>query len=467
MATINGDSDQLPLRELEDRLCTLAGQIAAATAEFLRLLADFEAREGWSGPGIISCAHWLSWRCGMSHGTAREHVRVARALRSLPATADTFAAGRLSFSKVRAITRVATPDTEHELVDLGLSSTAGQLERIVRALPAAVPDLVPTAAPRAEPRPPRLGWEWCEDGTLRVSGRLSPEDGAALLAMLRATAETRTADGAAQPTSVQPETATADPAVSASVSTREGEAGSFSSPVVGDACNVALERLRTEQDPSKAPAEVVVHVDADLLTGLRAEAHRGTGSCQVDGGPALTLSVVERLACDGGVRLTTHGSDGRTLDMGRRRRRPTPKQFRALRRRDGGCAMPGCSRTRFLHAHHVRFWSRGGHTTMDNLVLLCGEHHRALHDGAFSIVALGRQRFRFVSASGTTIEWAPAMQGSGHVIAAAYPNVTPESLTPSWDGEPMSPECVDSVITRYAWVRHAEQTGDHPWATAA
>jgi len=445
-------SEPLPLPELEQRLCTLAGQIAAATAQFLRLLGDFDEREGWSGPGVVSCAHWLSWRCGMSLRTAREHVRMARALRSLPATAETFAAGRLSFSKVRAITRVATPDTEGELVEVALSATAGQLDKITRALPVAVPELVPSAAPRDRPSPPRLGWEWCEDGTLRVSGRLSAEDGAALLAMLRASAEAREA-------AEKPEAAD-------STSAREGAAGSFASAVVGDGCNVALDHLRTEQDASKAPAEVVVHVDADLLTGLREEADRGTGRCNVEGGPALTVQVVERLACDGAVRLTTHGSDGRTLDVGHRRRRPTPKQFSALRRRDGGCAAPGCSRTRFLHAHHVQFWSRGGPTSLDNLVLLCGQHHRALHDGAFSIVRLGRQRFRFVSSSGATVEYAPPMRGTVTGLAAAYSHMTDDALT-SWDGEPMSPDCVDSIIHCYAWMRRAEQDRHRLGAAAA
>jgi len=445
--------EPMPLPALEQAICTLAGRIAAATAEFLRLLGEYDEREGWAGPGIASCAHWLSWRCGMSLTTAREHVRVARALRSLPATAQTFAAGRLSYSKVRAIARVATPHTEAELTEVALTSTAGQLDKIVHALPRAVPELVPSAAPRPEPRPLRMAWEWCEDETLRVSGRLNPEDGAALLAMLRASAAAREAP--------------ADPEVADSTSAREGAAGSFASAVVGDGSNMALDRLRTEQDPSAAPAEVVVHVDADLLTGLREEADRGTGRCHVEGGPALALSVVERLACDGAVRLTTHGSDGRTLDIGNRRRRPTPKQFAALRRRDGRCALPGCSRTRFLHAHHVTFWSRGGPTSLDNLVLLCGQHHRALHDGAFSMVRLGRQRFRFLSPNGAAVDYAPPMRGIASAVAAAYTHVTDESLTPDWDGEPMSPDCIDTIIDRYAWIRRAEQADRDVWAAAA
>jgi len=74
MSTAN---EVVPLAQLENRLCTLAGRIAAATAEFLGLLREFDEREGWAGPGILSCAHWLSWRCGMSLYTARDHVRVA------------------------------------------------------------------------------------------------------------------------------------------------------------------------------------------------------------------------------------------------------------------------------------------------------------------------------------------------------------------------------------------------------
>src|SRR5690606_14642407 len=109
---------------LGDELALLAAHIAAATCRFLVLLGEFDAREGWGGAGILSCAHWLGWRCGMSPGTAREHVRVARALRDLPLTVEAFGAGRLSYSKVRAITRVASPDTEADLLNTALHASA-------------------------------------------------------------------------------------------------------------------------------------------------------------------------------------------------------------------------------------------------------------------------------------------------------------------------------------------------------
>jgi hypothetical protein len=99
----------VPLERLEAQICELAGHLAAATCRFLVLLGDFDARRGWASWEMTSCAAWLSWKCQMSSGTAREHVRVARALRELPVIRGEFGAGRLSYAKVRALTRIAAP----------------------------------------------------------------------------------------------------------------------------------------------------------------------------------------------------------------------------------------------------------------------------------------------------------------------------------------------------------------------
>lgn len=122
----------LDIDELADGICLRAGRIAAAEAELLTWIAEFDRREGWAGPGMLSCAHWLSWRIGLSPGAAREKVRVARRLEDLPAVGAAFAAGHLSYSKVRALTRVAQPDDGIDWVDVGRNSSAAQLERIVR-----------------------------------------------------------------------------------------------------------------------------------------------------------------------------------------------------------------------------------------------------------------------------------------------------------------------------------------------
>src|SRR5215831_10516368 len=124
---------RVPLERLEAQICELAGHLAAATCRFLVLLADFDARRGWASWEMNSCAQWLSWKCQLSSGTAREHVRVARALRDLPVIRARFAAAKLSYAKVRALTRIATAATEAGLAELAGPMTANQLERFARA----------------------------------------------------------------------------------------------------------------------------------------------------------------------------------------------------------------------------------------------------------------------------------------------------------------------------------------------
>jgi hypothetical protein len=117
---------------LEQRVCELAAHLASGMCSFLLMVGELDRRRSWANWEAVSCAHWLSWRCGVGLAAAREQVRVARALAGLPLIRTEFAAGRLSYSKVRAVTRIATPELEQELVDLALASTAAQTERWVR-----------------------------------------------------------------------------------------------------------------------------------------------------------------------------------------------------------------------------------------------------------------------------------------------------------------------------------------------
>src|SRR5882672_6016751 len=119
------------LDRLGDEIAELSAHLDAATARLLDLIREFDAREGW-GNGFRSCADWLSWRVGFDKGAARERVRVARALGTLPRLARAFAGGEISYSKVRAVTRVATPETEEQLLGVARAGTAVHIERIVR-----------------------------------------------------------------------------------------------------------------------------------------------------------------------------------------------------------------------------------------------------------------------------------------------------------------------------------------------
>ena len=178
-----GPPGAVPLERLEAQICELAGHLTAATCRFLVLLADFDERRGWASWEMNSCAQWLSWKCQMSSGTAREHVRVARALRDLPVIRGEFAAARLSYAKVRALTRIATPDTDRGLAEIAGPMTGNQLERFARAH-----RQVSHADDAAAQIRRRLTWRFEDDGSLAGTFRLPPLQGAVLLQALRAAA---------------------------------------------------------------------------------------------------------------------------------------------------------------------------------------------------------------------------------------------------------------------------------------
>src|SRR5262245_27230985 len=119
------------LDRLGDEIAELFAHLDAATARLLDLIREFDARGGWN-TGFCSCAAWLAWRVGLAPGAAREKVRVARALGSLPRLSQALAQGEISYSKLRELTRAATPETEEQLLAVGRAGTAHHVERIVR-----------------------------------------------------------------------------------------------------------------------------------------------------------------------------------------------------------------------------------------------------------------------------------------------------------------------------------------------
>ncbi|ANY25396.1 HNH endonuclease [Gordonia terrae] len=387
---------------LEARVLGYAAQITALTADFFELVAELDERESWRGPGIHSLAHWLSWKAGIAARTAHEQVRVAKAIRELPVIRKAFREGRLTYSKVRALTRVATPEREPELVNLALSATASQLDRAVRAMG----QIDRNRGVEEGSRPPVEStgrWKWNDDGSLSVSLRLSPLDGARFLAgTVRAEYErTRTCD---------------DPDLPSVESVpRNTEPDSEMVP--------ARRRDLWRQVPSNVAPAVVAMADMvhegiampDLAPGAEILIHAGEGveSAHLDDGPGLSEAEMAEARCGASTREVVSrpvpGQPGKLalLGVGRRKRAPNKALVRALFVRDRCCQMPGCGRTRHLHAHHAVFWSAGGRTDPDNLILLCGSCHRALHRGEFSITAHGLQRFTFHRPDGAEIEVAP------------------------------------------------------------
>jgi hypothetical protein len=368
------------LKEIEREICALAAHIAAATCRWLELVAEFDERRGWAEWGIISCAHWLSWRCSMGLRAAHEHVRVARRLGELPLVREAFSKGELSYCKVRALTRAATPETEAGLLEIARHATGAQLEKLIRCYNGALSATLGAAQQALERR--YLKWSWEDDGSLRLEARLPADDGALVLNGLRAAEQDRCEEMATtEPMLVSPAgAARADALVAlARSAVRAAPAG----PAGADRC------------------ELVVHVDAETL------ASDDVGDrCHIADGPALAPETVRRLGCDAAV-VRIVERDGRPLSVGRRTRTIPPALRRALRSRDDGCRFPGCTHERFLHAHHIRHWARGGPTALENLVQLCSYHHRLVHEGGFRVESSGRGSVRFRRPDGRVLAPAP------------------------------------------------------------
>jgi hypothetical protein len=381
-----------PDSELGRDLCQLAAHRHAADAELARMAAELEDSEEWTG--FRSAAHWLSVFAGFDHRTGYELIGVGQALKDLPALAAAFAAGRLSLDKVRSITQVATPADQGIWIDLALQASASQLARICRAYRRA---LEADAPERAELHLAKRGlWAtWEDDGMLRVTARLTPEDGAKLLAAIDAALP--------RPDPQTPTEPVRDPAYDRWTAAR------------ADAL-VAIAEHALAGGPdglSSAPnaGQVVVHVDVGVLTGEQPD-----GRCHLENGPSLSRATALKLGCEARIVAITE-RDGLPIDVGRATRVISPRLRRALESRDGGCRFPGCGApARRADGHHIIPWALGGPTELDNLALQCGFHHTLVHEGAFRIVKEADGGLRFEDRWGRLIAPDPDLSGEARVL---------------------------------------------------
>jgi hypothetical protein len=250
-AVLATPSPTAELDRLGDEIAELSAHLDAATARLLTLIREFDARGGWN-TGFRSCAAWLGWRVGLNKGSARERVRVARALGTLPRVSEALARGELSYAKVRGITRVATPETEGRLLAVARAGTAEHVERIVRGWR--------QVDRRAEARKAvrqhaGRGLQVYEDaeGMVVVRGRLTPEAGALFRRALEAGREVLY-----QKAKRAPHVDAAEPA---------GHPPTMAQQRADALVLVAESALHHALDPG-APGEryqVVVHVDAEVL----------------------------------------------------------------------------------------------------------------------------------------------------------------------------------------------------------
>jgi 5-methylcytosine-specific restriction endonuclease McrA len=323
-------------------------------------------------------------------GAARERVRVARALGTLPALAAALGRGELSYAKVRALTRVATPETEARLLAVGRAGTAAHVERIVRGWRRV--DRQAEAREAARQHAGRALHVYQDaDGTVVVRGRLTPEAGALLLRALDAARETLYQQHRAA--SAAP--AAPDPAIEPPSRAQQQ----------ADALGLLAETaLHHALDPG-APGEryqVVVHVDAAVLADPQ-----HPGQSVLEEASHVSAETSRRLACDASRVVMRHDEDGRVVEVGARTRTIPPALRRALQHRDPSCRFPGCP-VRVGEGHHVRHWAQGGPTTLSNLALLCRRHHRAVHEEGYQVERLADGTLTFRRPDGRVLPDVPA-----------------------------------------------------------
>ena len=418
---------------LEDALQRLAANIDAAPWRLVELVVEFDRRGLWRDLGCRSCAHRLSARCGIAPGAAREKLRVGRALLALPATSEAFRRGELSYSKARAITRVADPDNEEALLGIAKHGSASHLERLVAAHRRNV-----RAHEREEERlrgaatsdQRSVSWHVDETGMLCLRARLAPEQGAAVVEAIEAASEALAADRA-------PDAPAGHADVSAETPAYEGPAEASARRRSRRRADALVELVAGRDAESPL---VTVLVDADALVDADDLPDRAATTCQVENGPALTLDAVRRLCCDGPLAAIVERG-GEVVGSGRRTRAISGSLSRAMRRRDGGaCTFPGCAAHRRLHGHHLVHWAEGGPTELANLTSLCPHCHRLVHEGGYTAVRGADGEVVFRTPAGAAIDpRAPAMASDGPIeadVAASGAEIDADTGW-RWDGSRM------------------------------
>jgi Domain of unknown function (DUF222)/HNH endonuclease len=426
----------------------VAAHMAAGECRWLQLVAEFDRREAWASWGCASTAHWLNYRCSIDLGAARERVRVARRLGELPLVTAAFSVGELSYSKVRAITRVATEANEELLVDLARSATASHVERMVRHY-RQVNKTIDQGESDAGDAPDLyedrfLSTQWNDDGSLSIRAKLPPAEGETVLAALR-----RACDALFRRRS---------PTADVSAETSDDDLGAESPPpadawgarqadaLVAMAETVVADGLRPGSGPNRHT--VVIHTTVDDLQG---DADEGAGAYLEDG-PVLGGETVRRLMCDSSIMFVLEGPDGTVINVSPRAPSIPAALSRAVKLRDDGCVFPGCTWKAFVDVHHIRHRADKGENSLANCSALCRVHHRMVHEGGFSMKTLAPGQFEFYRPDGTTLRQEPITVAAGDDWVRdfnARHGIVPssDSPVPDWDGiRPDYPYIIDLLL---------------------
>ncbi|MCB9614848.1 MAG: DUF222 domain-containing protein [Sandaracinus sp.] len=481
----NFDSDAA-----EEELATLSAHLDAATYRQLVLIRRLDESRHWAKAGAATCAAWLSYRIGMDLGTARDRLRVAHALATLPRVGDALRRGVVSYSKVRAIVRVATPANEEDLLEFAQYSTAAQLEKICRGVKQAQ-RLGEDGEPLDDAELARRAYESRDvtlrsrgDGTVQVVVTLLPDEAERVLSAVERMRDAMREESPARPpthadafvrlvdvgyadataraaeltygsppgTNLDDEAASERPSrhdVSAETPspdasrTRPADSRGDSRGDSRDDFRAVKRRKVSGGDTQRVVVQLAPHLlAAGLVTNL-------------DDGTWVSAETWRRVACDCALNVVLTDDAGSPLDVGRQTRTIPPALGRALDVRDGGrCRFPGCHHRRFLDRHHIDHWANGGATKLDNLVTLCTFHHQLVHEGGWHVALEGNDA-HFFRPDGTRLTWPlrSAVHFDGettgsNALEAAQSSLAigPETNRSRWNGKtPDYAACVAAV----------------------
>jgi hypothetical protein len=343
--------------------------IAAAQVALLRVIAEVDRRRAWRDSGARDLAHWLSIRYGMSWWKSDRWIKAAGALDNLPAITDALETGALGIDKVVELCRFATPETEGELIAWASDATCATIRRRADVeVRAALDETTGFERDRS------LRY-WYEDGGRRfgLEARMPSAQGAIVAKALERVVDQIPAMPA-QTDGVVVEARRADALLA-----------------------LCSQEIAADADADRAT--VVVHASLEALSGRR--------NAETEDGAVMPPEALQRLACDARIQVVAESDARDAIALGRTKREPSASMMRQLRHRDRGCRFPGCGSTAFANAHHIVWWSRGGATDLDNLLLICGFHHRLVHEHGWTIERADDGRFRWFRADGSRYRGGP------------------------------------------------------------
>ena len=373
------ESTRSDAEQLGAEITELCSYIYAAEARLLTLIRQFDEKEYWAQQGLCSCAHWLNFKCGIGMNAAREKLRVAHALGKLPKINEAFAKGAMSYSKARAITRIADETNEDYLLMIAEHGTAHHVEKLVSKYRTAK-RLQDAEFANEQYIKREVTHFYDHDGCLVIRARLPAEQGALIVKALEMAMDKDFADRDVTTDDVHPK------GTQTALTPGQDDEPTPISARRADALAEIAETYMNNKESSGSTADryqVIIHVGTTVGPRSRLTGAAPGRDPHIEDGPGVTAGTSRRIACDSSIVAIKEDKNGEPLSIGRRSRTIPPPMRRALRVRDKGCRFPGCTNTRFVDGHHIKHWADGGETSLDNLVMLCRHHHHLVHEGGF------------------------------------------------------------------------------------